>query len=61
MQILQIKSHCFIYRGFTIRKLPRNKLIHTTRYQISQCEQSFGLFDAMADATKYIDWLYQSK
>lgn len=59
MQILQIKTHCFIYRGFTIRKLPRNKLIHTTRYHVSHCEQSFGLFDAMAEAAKYIDWLYQ--
>ncbi|CAB5682332.1 hypothetical protein [Providencia rettgeri] len=58
MQILQLKSHCFIYRGFTIKKIPRNKLRQITRYQVSQNEQSFGLFDAMAEATKYIDKLY---
>lgn len=55
--IRQITEHSFLYRGFTIIKLPRKAMNPVTRYHIWLDDQSFGKFDAMAEAIKYIDLL----
>ncbi len=57
MQVKQITEHSFMYRGFTIIKLPRKAVTPITRYHVWLDDQSFGKFDAMAEATKYIDLL----
>jgi hypothetical protein len=57
MQVKQITEHSFMYRGFTIIKLPRKAVTPMTRYHVWLDDQSFGKFDAMAEATKYIDLL----
>lgn len=46
-----------MYRGFTIIKLPRKAMNPVTRYHVWLDDQSFGKFDAMAEAVKYIDGL----
>lgn len=46
-----------MYRGFTIIKLPRKAVTPITRYHVWLDDQSFGKFDAMAEAVKYIDGL----
>ncbi|MBG5969630.1 hypothetical protein ACEE45_05890 [Proteus vulgaris] len=55
--IRQITEHSFLYRGFTIIKLPRKAINPVTRYHVWLDDQSFGKFDAMAEAIKYIDLL----
>lgn len=55
--IRQITEHSFLYRGFTIIKLPRKAVKPITRYHVWLDDQSFGKFDAMAEATNYIDLL----
>lgn len=55
--IRQITEHSFMYRGFTIIKLPRKAMNPVTRYHVWLDDQSFGKFDAMAEAIKYIDLL----
>ncbi|QAV24730.1 hypothetical protein [Proteus hauseri] len=55
--IRQITEHSFLYRGFTIIKLPRKAVTPITRYHVWLDDQSFGKFDAMAEATNYIDLL----
>lgn len=55
--IRQITEHSFLYRGFTIIKLPRKAMNPVTRYHVWLDDQSFGKFDAMAEAIKYIDLL----
>ena len=57
MQVKQITEHSFMYRGFTIIKLPRKAVTPITRYHVWLDDQSFGKFDAMAEATNYIDLL----
>ncbi|CRL65430.1 hypothetical protein BN1805_03345 [Proteus vulgaris] len=57
MQVKQITEHSFMYRGFTIIKLPRKAVTPITRYHVWLDDQSFGKFDAMAEATHYIDLL----
>ena len=57
MQVKQITEHSFMYRDFTIIKLPRKAVTPITRYHVWLDDQSFGKFDAMAEATKYIDLL----
>lgn len=57
MQVKQITEHSFMYRGFTIIKLPRKAVTPITRYHVWLDDQSFGKFDAMAEAIKYIDLL----
>lgn len=49
-----------MYRGFTIIKLPRKTVTPITRYHVWLDDQSFGKFDAMAEAVKYIDKLKAS-
>lgn len=55
--VKQITEHSFMYRGFTIIKLPRKTVTPITRYHVWLDDQSFGKFDAMAEATHYIDLL----
>ncbi|EGT3590791.1 MULTISPECIES: hypothetical protein [Proteus] len=55
--VKQITEHSFMYRGFTIIKLPRKAVTPITRYHVWLDDQSFGKFDAMAEATHYIDLL----
>ncbi|THD47006.1 hypothetical protein ERD95_15385 [Enterobacteriaceae bacterium ML5] len=58
---IKLSEHSDLYRGFTITRLPRNKINRFTRYRVSQNDQSFGLFDAQALATGYIDQLYHAQ
>ncbi|KAB7730615.1 hypothetical protein KEP48_05795 [Proteus mirabilis] len=56
--VKQITEHSFMYRGFTIIKLPRKAVTPITRYHVWLLDdQSFGKFDSMAEAVKYIDGL----
>ncbi|EPS1554492.1 hypothetical protein ACVB0D_000519 [Proteus mirabilis] len=55
--VKQITEHSFMYRGFTIIKLPRKAVTPITRYHVWLDDQSFGKFDVMAEATHYIDLL----
>lgn len=59
--ITPVSAHSAVYRGFTITKLPRKAIQPVTRYHVSQGDQSFGKFDAQAQATSYIDGLYQQR
>ncbi|MCT2387320.1 hypothetical protein NYP83_09220 [Erwinia pyrifoliae] len=59
--ITPVSNHSSAYRGFTITKLPRKALQPVTRYQVIHGDQSFGKFDAQAEATHYIDSLYQQR
>ncbi|HDU8562921.1 TPA: hypothetical protein RG686_000176 [Morganella morganii] len=58
-QLVYYKSHCFLYRGFNIYKLPRNTVRKITQYRVMQGDNSFGLFDALAEVTGFIDGLYE--
>lgn len=60
-QLIHISKYLSIYRGFSITRLPRNKVNKFTRYQVSQSDQSYGKFDAQAQATSYIDELHNKK
>lgn len=57
--ILKLSEHTSIYRGFTLVRLPSNKIHHFTRYRVYQNDQSFGLFDNQPLAVKFIDDLYK--
>ncbi|EQA4235379.1 hypothetical protein ACX2XH_001486 [Serratia marcescens] len=57
--LTKVSEHTNIYRGFCITKLPRKAMNPVTRYQVSQGDQSYGKFDAQAEATGYIDGLYE--
>lgn len=59
--LTKVSEHNSIYRGFGITRLPRNKTQPVTRYHVSQGDQSYGKFDAQAQATGYIDELYQQR
>lgn len=59
--IQPISTHSSLYRGFTIIKLPRKAVQPITRYQVWQGDHSFGKFDAQAEATSYVDSLYQQR
>lgn len=50
-----ISTHKTAYRGMVIRKLPGKKLTPITRYKVSDFEYSYGLFDTLADAMRFID------
>ncbi|MBV2190969.1 hypothetical protein [Providencia rettgeri] len=60
-QVTRVSHHCAVYRGFTIITLPRKKQTPITRYHVWHLGESFGKFDAMAEATKYIDGLWRMK
>jgi len=52
---LKISTHKTAYRGMVIRKLPGKKLTPMTRYRVSDVEYSYGLFDTLAEAIRFID------
>ncbi|MEQ5739368.1 MULTISPECIES: hypothetical protein [Providencia] len=57
-QLIQISTHSFKYRGFLIVKLPAKAVNPVTRYHVQRNDDSYGLFDSMSDAKKYIDSLF---
>ncbi|WP_350024729.1 hypothetical protein [Providencia rettgeri] len=59
--IEQISTHSFKYRNFLIVKLPAKTMNPLTRYHVQRNDDSYGLFDSMTQATKYIDCLYGEK
>lgn len=59
--IKEVSRHSSIYRGFLIVSRPATVLNKITRYEVTLSEQSFGLFDAQAQATDYIDELHEQK
>ncbi len=56
-----ISDHTSAYRGFSITRLKRNKRNPITRYHVRQGDESYGKFDAQAQATDYIDRLYKMR
>ncbi|HDL7091672.1 TPA: hypothetical protein PXM39_003163 [Yersinia enterocolitica] len=56
-----ISDHTSAYRGFSITRLKRNKRNPITRYHVRQGDESYGKFDAQAQATEYIDRLYEMR
>ncbi len=58
---IKLSEHSGLYRGFTVTRLPRNKINRFTRYRVTQNDQSFGLFDAQALATGFIDELHTER
>ncbi|WP_174634659.1 hypothetical protein [Yersinia thracica] len=53
-----ISDHTSAYRGFSITRLKRNKRNPITRYHVRQGDESYGKFDALAQAIEYIDELH---
>lgn len=60
-QLIRYKSHCSIYRGFSVHKLPRNATRKITQYRVTLGDDSFGKFDALAEAIRFIDGLFKFK
>lgn len=60
-QLIRYKSHCSIYRGFSVHKLPRNATRKITQYRVTLGDDSFGKFDALVEAIRFIDGLFKSK
>lgn len=56
--IEQVSTHSFKYRNFQIIKLPAKAMNPVTRFRVQRDDNSFGLFDSMTEATKYIDKLF---
>lgn len=56
--ITKISRRASRYRGFVITHRPRTATNPIPRYEISLGDLSFGLFDAQALATGYIDQLH---
>ncbi|WBL72403.1 hypothetical protein [Serratia liquefaciens] len=59
--IIKISRNSSRYRGFVITRRPHTVVTLCARYEISQGDQSYGLFDAQALATDYIDQLYEQQ
>lgn len=59
--LVKVSGHTGVYRGFSITRIPRKKVHPVTRYHVSQGDQSYGKFDTRAQATGYIDELYQQR
>lgn len=58
--IKEISRHSSIYRGFLITRRHKTVISKIARYEVKLDEQSFGLFDAQAEATGFIDNLYKN-
>ncbi|CAG9412378.1 hypothetical protein [Providencia alcalifaciens] len=58
MNLVQVSTHSFKYRNFQIIKLPAKAMSPVTRFHVQRDDNSFGLFDSMNDAIKYIDSLF---
>ncbi|HHQ6595549.1 hypothetical protein HZI31_08015 [Serratia fonticola] len=56
--ITKISRRSSRYRGFVITHRPRTVTNPIPRYEITLGDLSFGLFDAQALATGYIDQLH---
>lgn len=56
--IEQVSTHSFKYRNFQIIKLPAKAMNPVTRFHVQRDDNSFGLFDSMTEAKKYIDELW---
>ncbi|HDL7729480.1 TPA: hypothetical protein PXP20_002650 [Yersinia enterocolitica] len=56
-----ISRHSSAYRGFIITHRPRTAINPIARYEVLLGEQSFGLHDAQAIATGFIDHLYTER
>lgn len=64
--VKQISTHSQAYRGFIIITLPRNATQKVTLYHVTLPDgvdscHSFGKFDALAEATEFIDRLHGNK
>ncbi|PVZ87927.1 hypothetical protein C9426_10030 [Serratia sp. S1B] len=59
--IIKVSTHTSVYRGFSITKIPRNVYQPIPSYHVRQGDQSYGKFDAQAEATGYIDQLYSQR
>lgn len=59
--LVKVSEHTSVYRGFSITRLPRKKMNPVTRYHVWQGDQSYGKFDALAEAIGYINGLYEQK
>ncbi|WP_208950137.1 hypothetical protein [Rahnella sp. ChDrAdgB13] len=57
----RLSNHSSDYRGFIITRRPKTVISKIARYEVKHGEQSFGLFDAQAQATGYIDQLHNQK
>lgn len=56
--LIEVSEHTSVYRGFSITKSKRNKIMPLNRYRVSCDDQSYGNFDALAQAITYIDGLH---
>lgn len=59
--IKELSCHSSIYRGFIITRRPKTVISKIARYEVTLGEQSFGLFDAQAHATGYINELHNQQ
>lgn len=59
--IREISRHTSFYRGFIITRRPKTVISKIARYEVILGEQSFGLFDALTQATGYINELHNQK
>ncbi|MBB1525659.1 MULTISPECIES: hypothetical protein [Pectobacterium] len=59
--LIKVSEHTSVYRGFSIIRCPRTATNPITRYRVSQGDQSFGLFDALGQATSYINGLHEMR
>lgn len=57
--IKELIRHSSIYRGFIVTRRPKTVISKIARFEVTLGEQSFGLFDAQAQATGYIDELHE--
>ncbi|EKN6222669.1 hypothetical protein DVQ50_08190 [Yersinia enterocolitica] len=56
-----ISRNAWFYRGFVINFRRRTTINLLNRYEVFLGEQSFGLFDAQALATSFIDQLHTER
>lgn len=59
--ITKISRRAKPHRGFVITYRPRTVTNPLPRYEVSLGDLSFGLFDAQAQATDYIEQLYAQR
>ncbi|WP_019213347.1 hypothetical protein [Yersinia massiliensis] len=58
-ELTRISDHTYGYLGFLITRIDRSKINPITRYHVRQGDESYGKFDALAQAIEYIDQLYE--
>lgn len=59
--IKELSTHSGVYRSFVITHQPRTKRNPIARYHVRQGDDSYGKFDAQAQATMYIDFLHSQR